>query len=70
MIPVLRVKYTLEEVEWTLLGNKDKQIAVATLRGLTGEHNFCFDRKRREQDHSERPADPEPAPNDRGAALG
>ena len=45
LIPVLRVKYTLEEVEWTLLASKGEQIAVATLRGLTGEHNFCFDGK-------------------------
>ena len=45
LIPVLRIKYTLEEVEWTLLASKGEQIAVATLRGLTGEHNFCFDGK-------------------------
>lgn len=45
MLPYLKLKYTLEEVEWTLLTSQDKEIAVATLRGLMGEHIFCFDGK-------------------------
>lgn len=45
MLPYLKLKYTLVEVEWTLLTSKSQEIAVATLHGLTGEHIFCFDGK-------------------------
>ena len=45
MLPYLKVKYNLQEVEWTLLTSQDQEIAVATLRGLVGEHIFCFDGK-------------------------
>ena len=45
MLPVLKIKYTLEEVQWTLLSMQQEQIAVATLRGFVGEHTFCFDGK-------------------------
>ena len=45
LLPVLKIKYTLEEVEWTLLSVQQEQIAVATLRGFVGEHTFCFDGK-------------------------
>ena len=45
MIPVLRIKYTLEEVEWSLLNTNQTEIAVATLKGLIGEHTFCYDNK-------------------------
>ena len=45
MLPVLKIKYTLEEVQWTLLSMQQEQIAIATLRGFVGEHTFCFDGK-------------------------
>lgn len=45
MIPVLKIKYTLEEVEWSLMSNNQTEIAVATLKGLTGDHTFCYDSK-------------------------